>query len=461
MTNRSGRRVASILTGVTVATVLVVAIVIALYRTGSLNDSLCEGECPPEYVSSPLRSPGPSPTGDKDILPPPVSGLDPQAVSKAVTGALDTALLGKGVSIAVWDVAADAEVWSRADTARIPASSLKMVTGYAALSALDPEQRFSTSFVETGEGQYVLVGGGDPMLGIDSGPGSSLKALAERAAAELAKRGVDEISFGFDDTLFSGPTLSPSWKDGYLTGGASSHVTALRTRPESRQRDVDHPVRDAASAFARLLERAGVEVRGEPGPVAVAGESSVVASVRSPTVSDLVSRLVRTSSNYISEVLARHIAIARDKPASFTGGSEAITDVLAASPIETDGLVLFDGSGLSRSNRVAPTTLAQLLSTASKDPRYEALFDGLPIAGLDGTLDRRFVSPRTAHGRGYVRAKTGTLNGVNSLTGIAVTADGGAAAFSVLADQVPQGGGWLAEVALDRIASALAGCACR
>ena len=97
-------------------------------------------------------------------------------------------------------------------------------------------------------------------------------------------------------------------------------------------------------------------------------------------------------------------------------------------------------------------------SRPPQDPRFGALLDGLPVAGFDGTLAKRY---RTSPAAGEVRAKTGTLNGVSALAGLVHTHDGAVLAFAFTANGIPLSGTQQAQAALDRLAAALAGCGCR
>jgi D-alanyl-D-alanine carboxypeptidase/D-alanyl-D-alanine-endopeptidase (penicillin-binding protein 4) len=83
---------------------------------------------------------------------------------------------------------------------------------------------------------------------------------------------------------------------------------------------------------------------------------------------------------------------------------------------------------------------------------------GLPVAGFTGSLASRFVHDPA--GRGTVRAKTGTLTGVDGLAGTVTTRDGALLGFVAVADRVRTGETLGARDALDRVAAALAGCAC-
>jgi D-alanyl-D-alanine carboxypeptidase/D-alanyl-D-alanine-endopeptidase (penicillin-binding protein 4) len=129
-------------------------------------------------------------------------------------------------------------------------------------------------------------------------------------------------------------------------------------------------------------------------------------------------------------------------------------------PAEESDLV--DGSGLSRQNKLTPTLLTDLLKLAANGSRPEltAMFGGLPVAGWSGTLQDRFVAPRGNQvGQGLVRAKTGTLSGVNAISGELVTADGRLLVFAIMADRVPPDA-TAARAALDRIAAKLVTCGC-
>jgi serine-type D-Ala-D-Ala carboxypeptidase/endopeptidase (penicillin-binding protein 4) len=125
------------------------------------------------------------------------------------------------------------------------------------------------------------------------------------------------------------------------------------------------------------------------------------------------------------------------------------------------GVSLSDGSGLSREDRVPVTLLTSLITDAADGtlPEASAILSGLAVAGYDGTLaDRGDDDPETAPGA--VRAKTGTLLGVNGLAGTVVTEDGRLLAFAILADAA-SGSVASAENALDQVATTLAECGCR
>jgi D-alanyl-D-alanine carboxypeptidase/D-alanyl-D-alanine-endopeptidase (penicillin-binding protein 4) len=125
-------------------------------------------------------------------------------------------------------------------------------------------------------------------------------------------------------------------------------------------------------------------------------------------------------------------------------------------------MALYDGSGLSRRDRLPVGVLGQILATAasSRHPELRAVLTGLPVAGFSGTLEDRFDAGKAAAAAGVVRAKTGTLTGVGALAGVTRDADGRLLAFAFVAGDVPAGGSDRARAALDRAAAALAACGC-
>jgi D-alanyl-D-alanine carboxypeptidase/D-alanyl-D-alanine-endopeptidase (penicillin-binding protein 4) len=124
-------------------------------------------------------------------------------------------------------------------------------------------------------------------------------------------------------------------------------------------------------------------------------------------------------------------------------------------------MLVTDASGLSLRNQVSAVQLAAVVAAMTSGPNaaLRAGLAGLPIAGLTGTLDTRYTAENQA-GAGLVRAKTGTLNTVTSLTGYVVTAENRLLVFSFVANGL-SGSPDAARTAADRAAAALAGCGCR
>jgi D-alanyl-D-alanine carboxypeptidase/D-alanyl-D-alanine-endopeptidase (penicillin-binding protein 4) len=219
------------------------------------------------------------------------------------------------------------------------------------------------------------------------------------------------------------------------------------------------PARSAAATFAELLETRGITVTGEPSSRKASG--ALLAEVQSPPLSELVERMLTNSDNDIAEALARQSAIATGKRASFYGGAAAIEGALEGLGLDVTGARFNDGSGLDKLDRVTAGQLAGLLSLAgsTSHPELRSIITGLPVAAFSGSLSTRFVSDTGRAGAGLVRAKTGTLTGVNALAGTVVDADGRLLTFAFLTSGTTDP--TAAAAALDRLAAAVSQCGCR
>ncbi|MCV2491743.1 D-alanyl-D-alanine carboxypeptidase/D-alanyl-D-alanine-endopeptidase [Geodermatophilus sp. YIM 151500] len=392
---------------------------------------------------------------------------EPAALAAALDPLLDAPDLGSGVSASVVDVATGGELYARdaADPAS-PASTAKLLTAVAALTTLDPAATIPTTVVEgAAPGEVVLVGGGDPTLSrtapSQTYPGAPTVAdLATQVVAALPA-GTEVTRVVVDSSLYTGPLTATGWGPGDSPSNYAAPVTATavdgaRVAPGALARSAQ-PGLDAGAALADALGAAGATV--------VLGEAPegtrTLATVQSAPVVRLVEQMLALSDNMLAESLARQVALARDLPASFEGAADAVTEALTDAGVDVSGVVLADGSGLSRDDRVPAAVLTGIVAGAAGGSINDAgaVLSGLPVAGYDGTLfDRGDDDPATAPGA--VRAKTGTLLGVHALAGTVLTVDGRLLAFAVIADAAT-GGEVAAEAALDAVAARLALCGCR
>jgi D-alanyl-D-alanine carboxypeptidase/D-alanyl-D-alanine-endopeptidase (penicillin-binding protein 4) len=181
--------------------------------------------------------------------------------------------------------------------------------------------------------------------------------------------------------------------------------------------------------------------------------------VTSAPLSQVVERVLMVSDNEAAEVLLRHVGLQVSGDASFEGGRRGVARTLREAGVRLAGTTLYDGSGLSRRNRMTPAVLLDVLRLATERPELAAVLSGLPVSGFSGSLADRFVAG-PSQGRGRVRAKTGTLTGVASLAGVATDVSGRPLLFVLMADRVGRLKGTDAEVALDAAAAALGACRC-
>ncbi|MFG1697745.1 D-alanyl-D-alanine carboxypeptidase/D-alanyl-D-alanine-endopeptidase [Nonomuraea sp. NPDC049309] len=389
-------------------------------------------------------------------------------LTKQLASALGDGALGERVGAAVIDTATGEQLFaSGADTPITPASTTKVITTTAALASLGPDARLSTRVVQGPKpATIVLVGGGDPML---AGPRAkqsgypkqaSLNTLAARTAAALKAQGVRKVTLFYDDTLFTGSPEAPGWKPNYIPDGEVAPVHALmidegRQNPGMRAPRVQNPPQHAADAFRGLLAKQGISVAKSVRPAKAPAGAAELGRVDSAPLYALVEHTLTRSDNDLAEALMRHVAIKEGQEASFAGGAKAVLAVLQRLGI-AQNVALSDGSGLSIRNRISPNALAKAIALAGspQHPELRAVATGMPIAGFSGTLGngRRFVDSRSKDQVGLVRAKTGTLNHVNTLAGFATTKDGRLVTYAFMADRVPVN----AEPVLDRLAAIVA-----
>jgi len=160
----------------------------------------------------------------------------------------------------------------------------------------------------------------------------------------------------------------------------------------------------------------------------------------------------KTSQNLHAELLLRLLGKLDGADGSFAQGARVVRQFLIDAGIDDQDFFLYDGSGVSPDDRIAPRAFTRLLAYAAKQPWGMKWRNTLPIAGVDGTLQGRFVNSPL---KGKMWAKTGTLNEVNTLCGYLTTASGKTLAFSIMVNGRRPGSDAEAR-AIDRIAEAIA-----
>jgi D-alanyl-D-alanine carboxypeptidase/D-alanyl-D-alanine-endopeptidase (penicillin-binding protein 4) len=370
---------------------------------------------------------------------------------------------GGGASgLLVVDAETGRTVCARAPAAARPlASNTKLFTTSTALTRFGPEYRIATELLGDGRidergvlhGSLYLRGGGDPALGEPAfydrflgGVGTDVFELAEG----LREAGVKSVTGRLyaDDTVFDrlrgvadsgyatspyiGPLSGLDFDSGYSASGSFSA----------------EPAKEAAAALAASLRSSGISIRGEVARAATPPSAAALATVRSPTMAQLVQTTDVYSDNFFAEMLLKLLG-AHFGGAGTTRAGAAVVERFARS--EGTGVHAVDGSGLTRSNRASPRQVVRLLLAMRASPIGEQFIADLALTGHTGTVADR-TRGTAAYGR--CRTKTGTLTGVSNLSGFCFNRDGKTMAFSILMGSV--GDLALAHYEQDLIAAAVA-----
>lgn len=405
---------------------------------------------------------------------PPTAGKVPVAakVTARLAGPLANPALA-GYTGMVLDPVSGATLWKKSPgNPVLPASTLKLLTGAALLTSMDPNTRLVTRVVAGAQpGDIVFVGGGDPTLSAAAAGVSSVYTGAPTVAdlaAQVKATGVPVRRILLDTSLWSGDELAPGWQQGDITGTAAAPEGFI-TRMQALMVDGDRadPAKDTSVRTGQPALNAGralARALGAPTLPIVANSTAppkakVLAQVQSQPVSILLSQALLSSDNVLAEALGRAVAIRRGTSATFDGMVAAITQSLEDLKLDVTGLVMVDASGMSDQDRVSTALLAQIMALAvgGKNPALAPLLAGLPVAGVSGTLKDRYADAPSKAGAGWVRAKTGSLDVTYALAGYVPDVDGRLLVFAINSDGVS---GDRSRYAQDAFATALRSCGC-
>jgi D-alanyl-D-alanine carboxypeptidase/D-alanyl-D-alanine-endopeptidase (penicillin-binding protein 4) len=246
---------------------------------------------------------------------------------------------------------------------------------------------------------------------------------------------------------------------------------------------VDDPAEFLAEGFLEALRGRGVQVTGSatsahrasiatagfaderampivPPPArstlttvaAPVGDRQVLARRVSVSLAEDIMVTNKTSQNLHAELLLRLLGKLFGGEGSFAEGARVVRQFATSAGVNDNDFFLYDGSGMSMDDRIAPRALTRLLAFGAKQPWGQSWRNTLPVAGVDGTLAGRF---RNSPLKGKMQAKTGTHNENNALSGYLETASGKTVVFSIFVNGHRPGS--TAELqAIDQIAEAIA-----
>jgi D-alanyl-D-alanine carboxypeptidase/D-alanyl-D-alanine-endopeptidase (penicillin-binding protein 4) len=206
---------------------------------------------------------------------------------------------------------------------------------------------------------------------------------------------------------------------------------AAGSRMQVVWRKIDEPALYLGHTLRRLLELRGVTVTGRVKVGKVPQGARLVHVAQSESLAEIVRRLNKTSNNFVAEQLLKTLgAVVKGAPGSWAKGIGAAEEFLAEIGVPRGAYVMKNGSGLNDTNRFSPRQLVTVLRAMwARFPLQAEYVTSLPVAGRDGTIRFRMEG---SEAEGRLRAKTGTLEHVTSLSGYVQTAGGRTLAFAVL-----------------------------
>lgn len=370
-------------------------------------------------TATPTRATASASTPAIGPTPPPTPGISVDLVRADWTQAIEQAVAGREVSVAVG--AGDRILFLHAGAVRrIPASNQKLLTSMAALNAFGPGHRFPTIAASRKppkggviRGDLWLVGSGDPELDA---------ASMTRLAAAVHAAGITRITGSVvgDTSAFTREWWAPGW----IPGLSRSYVTRTTALAFDANAGSGLPEEAAAASLTAAIRSRAIEVTGEPATGEAPAGLDAVARIGSRPLRDLLAIQNQGSANFYAETLLKALgAETSGVIGSTAAGAEAVAAWAASHGVNAE---VKDGSGLSHQDRVSAQGLATLLLLAQDEPWGAVLDASLASAG-EGTLEGRLIGMP-------VRAKTGTLfeTPVSSLSGYVTEAGGTRVAFSVI-----------------------------
>lgn len=378
------------------------------------------------------------------------------------------------VGLLIYDLRGDSAILAvNADKMFTPASVMKSVTSAAVMMAVEPNTRIATNIVACGKisdgvlnGNLVVQTWGDPT--IESRHFSDNKGFAQNIANALADREITKITGRviIDESSFEEPGIPAGWLDEDViwpygcglyganfrdntislsmpSGESNPHVPGLKvdyvkakgglsakrqrgsktfsfkgTVPRKGHRDTyanPDPAATMRHEIETTLEKSGITISGKD---VKSGKETIIHSHLSPLVSDILRSLMVRSDNMMAEGMLRLVSY------DFSSRKEAIArerQLLSDAGLDVNGIVIEDGSGLSRNDRLSPRFLVNLYRYMLDLPQGQSYVGLFPRAGHDGTM-RNFLKDTDLDG--VIAMKTGSMRGIQSYSGFKLDENG-------------------------------------
>ena len=332
--------------------------------------------------------------------------LAPSAIPKVFQSLSNSKFLADPSMIVV-DAMTGEVIFERNSTqARKPASVIKLLSATSVLSYIDSQKVFNTNIYKgVDPGTIVINGEYDPWI-----------SMIQSQAQKMGRTSLPRLGFN---------TIN---RYNELADAEAKRLKILYTGLFPQ---------DLANLQAFLKKR-GIRTTVEK----ITAEDALLQSAEplvlsaSPTLETMVKWTLLWSDNVLAERLARLAAITSGETFNTQGVENTFHTVLTNFGIDPDKIEVADGSGLSKQNRVTAKAISDLLMKIRNDPKYVSVYEGLPIGGVSGTLQKRFLTT-APQAVGLVRGKTGTLSGTVSLAGY-VDSEDRQYIFVAIADKIPR-----------------------
>ena len=349
------------------------------------------------------------------------AALKSSAISPILKSAAGSKALANPGMILIDPVTGETIFESSATSLRKPASLLKILSATALLSFLTPDHLFTTQ-ISTGlePNTLIIAGSLDPWMERNN---SVATKMGRVSLPKLVKTALKKL-----DADNGGPVTS------IRIEYASMHTVDLDfIKTQFEARDIQVSMLKINSAETRLYAK-------EP-----------IATFQSPPLQKITDWMLIWSDNTLGNRIAMHASMRAGFGYNATGIEKVFLKTLADLGVESTGFNAVDGSGLSKSNKLSARMMGQLLLKTYTNVKYSSIYGGLPIGGVSGTMQDRFIKSAPS-AIGLVRAKTGTLNGTVSLAGY-VQGGNQEYIFVAIADQIPRGttAAKAARTALDKV----------
>jgi serine-type D-Ala-D-Ala carboxypeptidase/endopeptidase (penicillin-binding protein 4) len=258
----------------------------------------------------------------------------------------------------------------------------------------------------TEPGKQVIIDGTEPVI-------DSLKLINKVVSSTVNH----DLAF-----IYGAPGSFSQLVEGTIPKGRTDFIVKA-TIPD--------PPKIAVNEFVKILKYYNITFSGK---IIVANllpteEFKMLAEKSSPPLRDLIVPLNHESINLFAEHLLREIGRARKKSSSLDSSLVALNDFWREKNVFLNGFYATDGSGLSRSNGICPRTLAEVIRYMHLSPNRDVFFNSLPLAGQTGTLTSSFKGTKLENN---LRAKTGSMTRVKSMTGIFTNQTGKKVIFAVI-----------------------------